>query len=193
MEKEEQIRQFASGFGLTVNQLDAGHDRGYRLRLSASWPTNWDVRSISVQLTGINPLSGKDVEKDAVIAKFSFEKKKIETDVLTYHGRFILRCSATLPDGRQVVFREQEINLVCKKNTPYIDYRISCQNGFAAVELTSNCWDNYRGKVWLHFDSHNQRIDLPMGSDRRLRFVVPAVSKPEIKVQDDFVILRNGR
>ena len=193
MDREELIRQLPSGFGLSANQIDEKGDRGYRLHLSASWPTNWDVRSISVQLTGVNPLSGKDVEKDAVIAKFSFEKKKILTDVLTYHGKFILRCTATLPDGEQVIFREQGINLVCKKNIPYIDYRVSCQGGFAAVDLTSNCWNHYRGKVWLHFDGHNQRIDLPMGADKHLRFVVPAVSKPEIKVQDNSVILRNGR
>ena len=193
MEREELIKQFSSGFLLSANQIDEKGGRGYRLRLTANWPINWDVRSIHVQLTGVNPLSGKDVEKDEVIAKFSFEKKKIDTDVLTYHGTFVLRCTAILPDGAPLVFKEQVIHLNFAKNTPYIEYRVTCQGGFAAIDLTSNCWNSCQGRVWLRFDNHNQRINLPMGSDKHLRFLVPTASKPELRIQDDFIILRNGR
>lgn len=77
MDREELIRQLHSGFGLSANQIDEKGDRGYRLHLSASWPTNWDVRSISVQLTGVNPLSGKDVEKETptTVLSVRFEKQ----------------------------------------------------------------------------------------------------------------------
>lgn len=194
MDKEKCRQTLQSCFHLTPNQVDEASGRGYRLRLQANWPVNnCEADNFRIQLVGINPLTGGDVEKDGIIAILSFDRMMYETDVLTYHGDFRLRCTATLYTGEEILFREQEITLCYPKNAPYVEYRFTPQHPFTLVELSSNCWETCRGNLWLHFDGHDQPVTLPMGIDRRLRFLIPTTDTPEITLQGNMAALRNGR
>lgn len=193
MEKEELKKKLNDNFSLAAYQDKT--DRGYKLRLRTDWnDIGCNVRGFRVQLVGINPLSGEDVKNDGIEGRFSFDCKEYMTrGILTYHGCFYLQCTAILGDGETVMFREQKIDLHCPENRPVIKYTVRETGGFKLVEIRSNCWKNYRGKVWARFDGHDQNIDLPAGADKTVCFYLNAAGNVELKVQDDTVILQNER
>ena len=192
MDREELIRTLDRLFQLTDWQEENG-DKGYTLCLRTMWSFgNLDVRNIRVQLTGINPLTGEDVEAENIVATFSFDQKEYRSKcLLTYHGTFNLRCVATMGNGEKILFRNQKITLTCAKNKPEIVYSVKEHQGFYVVEIRSNCWGNCRGKAWITVDGHQQRIDVPAAGDKVVRFYLNAARGiGKIKVPDDNVIIR---
>lgn len=193
MEREMLKQRLSAAFRLTVNQVKERSGHGYTLHMKAAWPVNeFDVRSFRVQLVGVDPLTGRDVERDEIVAKFSFDQKQHITLPMTYHGSFRLRCAAVLEHGEVLEFKQQEIDLDYPANKPWIVYRCAPQNGFMQVTLKSNCWNNYRGRLWARFDGHDQRINLPAAADGTLSFVLPTSSEPELRVPGETGIIRKG-
>ena len=181
-------------FTLVAKQVNEITKRGYRLNFNASGNySRLGVKHINVQLCGINPLTGLDVEDNHIVETFSFEKKINKTEVLTYHGKFILRCTAYMEDGRVIPFREQPITLNFPKNIPYLKYTTSSKGGFTLITMESNCWNNCTGKIWLKYEGHYQRLSLPTIANKPLRFYVPAAGDVSIQVQDDTIQVTNGR
>ena len=195
MENEELKRTLDDCFSLTVNQVMERNNTGYRLQMRAFWSDpGVAVDGYTVQLTGTNPLTGDDVEQDKVRAVFSFDNAVyLSRNVLTYHGKFRLRCSAKI--GREeVVFREQDVRLDYPARKPVLEYRkLKEENGFALMEISGNCWNNCRGKVWLSTGGHEQRVSLPEGKDKTLRFYVKTDGPVTLTVEDDNVTVRKGR
>lgn len=181
-------------FTLVAKQVNEITGRGYRLSFTASGNyTRQGVEYIKVQLCGINPLTGLDIADHHIIEKFSFEKKINRTEVLTYHGKFILRCTAYMDDGRVIPFRDQPITLNFPKNAPFLKYNIANKGEFKLIVMESNCWNNCTGKIWLSFDGHTQRLSLPTAQNKQLRFYVPTSGNIDIRVQDDIIQVSNGR
>lgn len=195
MDKEELKSRLDSCFSLTVNQVMERNNTGYRLRMRAFWSDpGVNVDGFIVQLVGINPLTGSDVENDSIRAVFSFDNREyLSRNVLSYHGKFRLRCTAIM--GReQVVFRQQDIRLEFAARKPLLTYtKIKEEAGFSLMEITGNCWSNCRGKVWLHTGGHQQRINLPEQKDKTVRFYVKTDGPVTLTVEDDNVTVRKGR
>ena len=195
MEKEELKKRLDDCFSLTVNQVMERNDTGYRLRMRAFWSDpGVAVSGFVVQLVGINPLTGTDVEEDNVRAVFSFDNREyLSRNVLTYHGKFRLRCVAKI--GREeVVFRQQDIRLEYAARKPLLSYRkVKEEAGFSLIEISGNCWRNCRGKVWISFDGHEQQVDLPEEKDKTVRFYVKTDGPVTLTVEDDNVTVRKGR
>ena len=195
MEKEELKRILDDCFSLTVNQVMERNSTGYRLQMRAFWSNpGVNVDGYIVQLTGINPLTGENVERDDIRAVFSFDNGVyLSRNVLNYHGRFRLRCSARI--GREdILFREQDIRLEFSPRKPLLEYRkVKEEDGFALMEITGNCWKNCRGKVWIHTGGHEQRVNLPEGKDKTVRFYVKTDGPVTLTVEDDNVTVRKGR
>lgn len=194
MMSENLTESLSKGFTLVAKQINESSGRGYRLSFSATGNySRYGVDYYKVQLCGINPLTGRDVENDHIIEKFSFEKKINKTEVLTYHGKFMLRCTAYMEDGRVITFREQPISLNYPKNTPYVKYTVSTKGDFKLMVMESNCWGNCEGKIWIYFDGHAQRVALPVDVNKTLRFYVPASGSIDVRVQDENIRVTNGR
>ena len=196
MEREELIKALDANFQLTHWQDDQKDGRGYRLNFRASWNfSNLNVRSIQVQLVGINPLTGENVEHENIIATFSFDQKEYQIKRrLNYHGKFCLRCTAVRSTGEQVVFRNQYIMLECSESKPRIVYSVRDSQGFRLVEIRANCWGNCRGKLWITIDGHDQCIDVPAGSNDIVRFYLRGTGNLErIRVMDHNVMLKQER
>ncbi len=194
MYEDELIQKLRVSFPLTASQVNESNKKGYRLTLSSPWRDNGlDVRYYHVQLCGIDPLTGKDVVADNISTKFDFSKKTHRTEVLNYHGTFLLRCKAHMGDGRDIIFKEQEIVLNYPQNAPYVEYSFSGKGEFKLVEVESNCWANCAGKLWLCFDGHHQLLTLRPRNDKTIRFYVPTSGTIEVKVQDEKIQVRNGR
>ena len=191
MYEEELIQKLNASFTLAATQVNEASGKGYRINLSAPWRENGlDVRTYHVQLCGIDPISGEDVKNHGVSVKFDFMRTNNKTDVLTYHGKFVLSCSAQLNDGRVIPFKEQTVNLNYPQNAPYIKCTVSGKGEFKHVKLESNCWASCMEKLWIHFDGHEQRVTLPVRSDRTIRFYVPASGDVDVKVQDPQIQIR---
>ena len=195
MDREELIRILDQSFQLADWQEEEKGGKGYRLCLRASWNlSSLDIRSFQVQLVGTNPLTGEDVKFENITATFSFDQKTYQSRKLTYHGKFWLRCVAVLQSGEQVEFRKQEVGLEYASNRPEICYSVKEIQGFRLIEMRSNCWGNCRGKVWITIDGHDQRVDIPAGSDKTVRFYMSALGKvSRVRVQDNDVIIRQER
>ncbi len=190
------IKALEGNFQLTQWQDTQKDGRGYKLHLKAIWNcSNLDVRSIQVQLVGIDPLTGEDVAAENLVATFSFDRRECEINRrLTYHGKFVLRCTAVRGSGEQVEFREQPILLECEEGKPWITYSVCEEQGFQRVEIRSNCWKSCKGKVWMNVDGHNQRIDLPAGPNNVVRFYVAGSQiLGKLSVQNKQVTLRQER
>lgn len=188
------IEELRRSFTLVAVQRNEKDGKGYRISLKTSLH-NYDlgVEYYQVQLCGVDPISGEDVSNEHIVARFDFMLTTSETDILTYHGNFCLRCAAKMQDGRLIPFRDQQISLNFPRNCPYVSYKVSGNGGFRYVELQSNCWANCEGKLWLLFDDHKQRLTLPPGTDKTLRFYVPAASDVTVMVADNLIQVRNGR
>lgn len=190
---DELIQKLNASFILAASQINDSSGRGYRIRLHAPWRDNGlGVKYYHVQLCGIDPLTGEDVQADNIYAQFNFAANKAETPLLTYHGTFRLCCTAYLSDGREIPFKEQAINLNFPQNCPYVKYTVSGTGGFRHVKLESNCWANCADKIWLRFDGHEQHVHLPVRFDKTVRFYVPTSGNVEVRVQDDLIQVRNG-
>ena len=192
--EQELIQRLSAAFPPVASQVNESNGRGYRIHLHAPWhECGIAVRYYQVQLCGMDPLSGEDVKKENISAKFDFTTATLRTGVLTYHGRFRLCCSAYLADGRVIPFKEQEIILNYPQNCPYVSYTQTPKGDFRHLVLKSNCWPNCQGKLWLRFDGHEQLLSLPVRPDQTLRCYVCAKSDVEVKVTDDMIQVRNGR
>ncbi len=185
MHEEELIRKLNASFTLAATPIPEGNGKGYRINMNVPWHENGlGVKSYHVQLCGIDPLSGEDVRNHQIKAQFSYMKKAGKTDVLTYHGKFYLACTAYLEDGRIIPFKEQKIDLNYPQNSPYIKCTVTNKGDFKHVKLESNCWANCADKIWLRFDGHEQRVTLPVRNDKTIRCYVPASGAVEVKVED---------
>lgn len=195
MDKEELKKRLDECFSLTVGPVMERNDSGYRLRMRAFWSDpGVNVDGFIVQLVGTNPLTGTDVEQDGVRAVFSFDNRDyLSRNVLTYHGKFCLRCTAKI--GREnVVFRQQDIRLEYAPRKPLISYRkVKEEAGFSLIEISGNCWNNCRGKVWLSSGGHEQRVNLSEEKDKTVRFYVKTDGPVTLTVEDDNVTVRKGR
>jgi hypothetical protein len=192
MDREELIRTLDKNFMLAYWQEENG-GRSYKLCLRASWTfSGLDVRGIQVQLVGTNPLTGEDVAAENIAVTFSFDRKEYRSQrLLNYHGKFVLRCVATMGSGEKVQFRDQDIMLECEQNKPEIVYTVRETQGFRLIEIKSNCWSNCKGKLWITVDGHEQRVDIPAGRDKMVRFYMSASGRMDgIRVQNDDVIIR---
>ena len=188
---EELIHKLNASFTLAATQINEGSGKGYRINMQVPWRENGlNVKTYQVQLCGIDPLSGEDVKNHKVSAKFNFMKTSHKTDVLTYHGKFYLSCTAYLNDGSVIPFKEQEIMLEYPQNNPYIKCTVSGKGDFKHVKLESNCWANCLDKIWIHFDGHRQRVMLPVRNDKTIRFCVPASGDVGVKVEDPQIQIR---
>lgn len=185
MHEEELIQRLNATFTLTATQINEGSGKGYRINLNAPWRDNGlGVKTYCVQLCGIDPLSGEDVKNHKITARFDFMKTTHKTDILTYHGKFFLSCTAYLTDGRVIPFKEQEITLNFPQNSPYVKCTVTGKGDFKHVRLESNCWANCMDKIWLQFDGHEQRVALPVRNDKTVRFYVPAAGDVSVRIQD---------
>lgn len=194
MQENDIINKLCKSFPLTASQVTESNGKGYRLNLYSPWRENGlNVKNYHVQLCGIDPLTGRDVAEDGIYSRFDFSKNSHKTEVLTYHGTFLLRCTANFTDGRVITFKEQEIVLNHPQNAPYVKYQVSRKGEFRFVEIESNCWANCADKIWLRFDGHQQQIRLQPRHDRTVRFYVPTSGTVEVKVQDETIQVRNGR
>lgn len=194
MHDEAFIKKLGASFALSASPVMENNGRGYRINMYSPWRDNGlNVEYYQVQLCGIDPLTGRDVEHDGIKARFNYSKNSYKTDVLTYHGTFRLRCTAHMSDGSNVLFKEQEIVLNYPANAPYVKYSVSGKGDFKYVEIESNCWANCADKLWLSFNGHTQRVMLQPRHDRTIRFYVPASGAVEVKVQDEMIQVRNGR
>ena len=185
MHEEELIRKLNASFTLAAITIPEGNGKGYRISMNVPWRDNGlGVKSYHVQLCGIDPLSGEDVRNHQIKAQFSYMMKTQKTDILTYHGKFYLACTAYLEDGRIIPFKEQKIDLNYPQNSPYIKCTVTNKGDFKHVKLESNCWANCADKIWLRFDGHEQRVTLPVRNDKTIRCYVPASGAVEVKVED---------
>ena len=189
--QEELIRQLNASFKLAATQINESSGKGYRINLTVPWPVNSPgVKNYQVQLCGIDPISGDDVADHKVLAKFDFTKTSHKTDVLTYHGTFYLACTAYLNNGQAILFKKQEIRLNYPQNSPYLKSTVTGKGDFKYVKLESNCWANCSGKIWIRFDGHRQQVDLPVRSDKTVRFFVPATGDVTVEVEDPQIQIR---
>lgn len=185
MTEEELIQKISASFTLAATQINEAGGKGYRLNLSVPWHNNaLGIRYYQVQLCGTDPLSGDDIKKHQIIAQFDFMTTSHRTEVLTYHGTFEFMCTAYLSDGRSIHFKKQQIKLSFPQNQPYIRCTATSKGDFKLVKLESNCWAGYADKVWIRFDGHEQRVMLPVRSDKTVRFYVSASTDVEVYVQD---------
>lgn len=190
---EELRKQFSENFNLTASQIGEANGKGYRIGIHAPWPRKSNgVKYYLVQLCGQNPLTGEDIAKHDICAKFTFDNERAKTPVLTYHGQFILRCTAVLGDGTSLVFKEQEIFLDFPQNSPYVAYKVRNAGDFKLIEIDSNCWENCRGKIWLQFDGHDQRVSFSGSPSQTLRLLIPTSENISLTVQDELIRVRNG-
>lgn len=185
MHEEELIQRLNASFTLAATQINEANGKGYRINMSVPWKENGlGVKKYRVQLCGIDPISGEDVKKHGISEKFDFMITKEQTGILTYHGKFYLSCSAQMSDGRIIPFKEQAINLNFPQNSPYIKCTVTGKGDFRHVKLESNCWASCMDKLWIHFDGHEQRVSIPVRSDKTVRFFVPTSGDVRVKVQD---------
>lgn len=191
MYEEELIRKLNASFTLAATPINEASGKGYRISMTVPWhERGLGVTSYHVQLCGIDPISGEDVKDHNIFAKFDFMRTNYKTDVLTYHGKFTLACSAQLRDGRVIPFKEQTIQLNYPQNSPYIKCTVSGKGDFKHVKLESNCWASCRDKIWIRFDGNEQRVMLPVRNDKTVRFYVPASGDVDVKVQDPQIQIR---
>lgn len=185
----EQIKQTLNrAFVLAAGSINEGDGSGYRIHLSAPWyDTGLKVSYYEVRLCGINPITGRDVAEDGVLAQFDFAQSQYRTPVLTYHGVYQLRCSACLADGTMVHLRDQKIVLDYPQNSPFLHYTVTGTNGFRQVRLESNCWKSCQGKVWLKYDGHQQLVTLPVRTDNTICLVVPTSGEVKVNVQNKLI------
>ncbi len=193
MDREELKNKLSQAFKPSVVVLPENHGRGNRIKVKLSWPGNaMRVKYLRLQLCGMNPLTGEDVERDRIIIELDFDKVEDKTELLKYHGKFYMRCTAFLMDGTQVDFRNHRIELNYPPNKPCLTYKTKAQGDFTQVTMESNCWAGCRDKIWLCYDGHEQLMPVPGDGEQEVRVYLPASGNIEVKVQDDMVELKRG-
>lgn len=193
MDNENLKKELDRAFQLSFSQREA--PGGYSLEMLAGWmELEESVSSYVVQLVGEDPRTGKELEPENIRVVFSFDKKNASLQ-LNYHGTFRLRCSAVLKnrDIPPVVFREQEIQLICPQNEPYIEYKILKEKfGFSLIEIRTNCWKRCRGKVWIRAEGHDQRIS-QKDRNGKIRLYIRGTDGVTLIAEDRGVKVRKGR
>lgn len=194
MHEDTIVEKLNASFRLTATQVPEHSGRGYRIHLAAPWSeTGLGVKSYHVQLCGVDPITGRDVEEDNICGDLDYSQTKAQTGVLTYHGEYLLRCTAHMTDGRVIAFRDQKISLNWPSNAPYVKYTVSGRGDFRCVKIESNCWKTCGGKIWLTFNGHFQRAAVVPRMGTTVQLYVPASGEVGVEVQDPMIEVRKER
>lgn len=186
-DKKQLMQIFTPSFTTNAERFGPG----YRIQARISWPFNpYGVRAVRVRLTGINPLTGVDLEESKIETELTFDKASHVFPPMRYHGKFQFKIWAILSDGEVVPMDPQPISLNCPANVPYIKFSQSSgadRKGYKAVKLESNCWNFAKGKVWLAYNGQMQCLSIPEGTSGAQIWYVPTSDPVRLSVRDDVI------
>ena len=169
------------------------------LRMGSNWKGRTDgIKEIRLYLTGIHPLTGKQLNKDFyTISIDRLTPFPLVSAPLQLYGDYKLHFEAIDMDGNNLgSFREPEcLTIENKKLTPYCEYSISsAYRDWEKVELKTNCWERYRGSVWV---KSGGRLYPLLGDEkvaRRIAFYFPKGSiEPPFCSDEQLPPLREGK
>ena len=193
MDHEELKSRLAQIFKPSVIVLPEKYERGNRIKVKISWPaSSMRVKYLRLQLCGMDPLTGMDVEKERIVIELDFDKEEDRTEILKYHGVFHMRCTAVLMDGTRIDFRNHRVELQYPPNKPCLTYSTKSQGDFTLLKMKGNCWAGCREKIWLYYDGHEQLVPVPEDDTEEIRMYLPAARNIEVIVQDGMVELKRG-
>ena len=187
-ELREQLQKDFSDFSCYVQKEKSGNT----LRMSSNWKGRTPgVKKLAVHLTGVNPLTGEQVDTAGICAVFTAETSSYKSDILTYHGRYKLRFSAYLDNGEVISdFREpKEVEFVSSAKKPYIKYGLKKLSEFTQITVECNCWRMVENNVWLKLGSRGQQRYQPLPvqkqSGQKMTCVLPTVDDIGVEVSDE--------
>lgn len=161
---------------------------GYDLQLSTDWNGLRGMNpNFVVRLTGMNPLTGKDVSEDGLSATFSTYHKETVFENLKYHGTFVFRSFLLDENKQEHPVAEYPVELDFPENRPQLFFRFTREGDYGHMNIECNCWDFCKGKAWLEVDGHRQPLRLPQTTSGSYSFYLATSAKPNIKIDDPII------
>ncbi len=152
---------------------------GARLHMQTNWRARTPgVSKVEVRLEGVEPLTGRKLPQDYLVARFDRLTAEYRSQKLPLYGNYTLSFEAFDELGSLGVFRR--MNPLRIENTEYcpqMSYSMHKEeSGWSRLELRTNYLERVRGRLWLEYD--RRRYLLVNGSstkgDVKLCLYVPA-------------------